>query len=399
MRLKKSQIIKELCSFLSFLFFKKCDYLFFTASRNKINETKVFDQNLGDVLNTISGKYFAFENFERDKTKWYYDNTLFDPIFIFRKVFNFFFKTQDYSDLVSLITSEHENSKIGNEEINNIVIDFKIDYAFYYFILKWKKVKAVFITQNGIQKGLFAAAKKCNIPVIEVQHGIIDEGHLAYNYNKTISYDDHRIYMPTYYFSFSDFWIEKLNIPVKKIFSMGNSFFYNDQDTKIALKDSSAQGLLVASSDVFGENLKNLVLEFANRRNETKVYFKLHPNQFSEKQYYVDQFANFENVKVYTNEKSLYELLEISKAILLIQSTALYEAYHLKIRGIIYKKQTYTRHSHVFELPNISLVDNVDELVKAFETEFVDDVLKKDLFFKKFDTAQFTQFMNKIGIN
>lgn len=391
------QIIKELKAFFSFLLIKKCNFLLFTASRNKIGEGKAFDQNLGDVINNLKGGYYAFESFERDEEKWFYSNTLFNPINIFRRVFRIFYKKRDYSDIISLIESEYENSIFSNDDCNRIIIDFKIDYIFYKIILKIKKPLIIFITQNGVQKGLFAAAKKCNVPIVEVQHGIIDEGHLAYNYNKNIKYRENQIYLPTYYFTFSDFWIKKLYFPVKQIVSIGNSFFFNPDNNQII--KGQIEGLLIASSDVFGENLKKIALNFANKNPEIPIYFKLHPNQFSEKQYYIDQFSDFENIKVYSNEKSIYELLEISKAILIIQSTALYEAYHLKKTCIVYKKQSYQRHSHVFDLPNIYLVDNADELFEAYKKEFSDDGFCKNLFFTNFDTGKFIKFLNKLGVN
>jgi hypothetical protein len=391
------QIIKELKTFFIFLFFKKCNFLLFTASRNKIDKKKVFDQNLGDVTNNLTGEnYYAFESFERDEEKWFYSNTLFNPINIFRRVLRGFYKKNDYSDILAIIGSEYENSIFSNNDINRIVIDFKIDFLFYKIVLKIKKPLIIFITQNGVQKGLFFAAKKCNVPIVEVQHGIIDEGHLAYNYNTDIQYKEDQIYLPTYFFTFSDFWIKKLYFPVKEILSIGNSFFFNSQKNQII--EAQNEGLLIASSDIFGENLRKITVDFANKNPQTPVCFKLHPNQFSEKQYYIDQFSAFQNVKVFSNEKSIYELLEISRAILIIQSTALYEAYHLKKTCIIYKKQTYRRHSHVFGLPNIYLVDNEDELFEAYNRNFVDDNLYKNLFFTDFDTTKFVQFVDKLRV-
>ncbi len=124
----------------------------------------------------------------------------------------------------------------------------------------------------------------------------------------------------------------------------------------------------------------------------------MHPNQFIEKQYYIDQFSSFENVKVYTNESSIYELLAISNAILVIQSTALYEAYHLNKKAFIYKKQTYYRHKHVFGLPNIYLIDNANEIAEAYNNEFVLDTRSQNLFFKNFDSLKFNQFKNDLNL-
>lgn len=396
----RKQIFDEIKSFFVFILFKKTDFLFFTNSRNKIDKDTFFDQNLGDVLNSIPGSYYAFESFERNKSKWYYQKTLFNPIAVFRKIARLFYKQKkDHSELISLINDSFSNARFTSEDVNRLISDFRIDFIFYSLILKIKKPKAIFITQNGIEKGLFAAAKKSNIPIIEVQHGIIDDAHLAYNYSKKIDYTDNQIYLPTYFFSFSDFWMKGLNLPVKEIISMGNSYFFKGQKDKAIKKEvENASGLLVASSDVFGENLKNLVIDLVTIHKDIPVYFKLHPNQFFEKQYYIDQFSNFENVRVYTNESSVYELLDISKAILVIQSTALYEAYHLNKKGFIYKMQTYKRHEHVFDLPNINLINTASEIIELYDNKFVIDDRSENLFFKNFDSYKFNGFMGKLGL-
>lgn len=393
-----NQIFKEIKSFFNFVLFKKSDFLFFTTSRNKIGNDAFFDQNLGDILNSISGNYYAFESYERDRSKWYYENTLFNPINIFKRITRLFYRqNEDYSDLISLINNEFSNASFSNQDINRLVSDFKIERAFYTILLSLKKTKVIFITQNGIQKGLFAAGKKKSIPIIEVQHGIIDEAHLAYNYSKKIDYKDNQLYLPTYFFTFSDFWAKNLYLPVNDIISMGNSyFFYAQNNNLIKEQNKNINGLLVASSDIFGENLKEIVIDFATKNKNIPIYFKLHPNQFLEKQYYIEKFSKFENVAVYTNEKSVYELLEMSKAVLVIQSTALYEAYHLKKTGFIYKKQTYRRHHHVFDLPNINLINNANEIIEAFNKEFVVDDMNENLFFKTFDSNKFDQFMNRL---
>lgn len=390
----KKQIFFDFIRFLNFLLFKKFDYLFFTASRNKIGDNKVFDQNLGDILGIYSKEAILFESIERDRNRWYYQNTLYNPIYIFRKIVGYFYKQADYSEIIDLLKEEFKRSDFGNHQINNIVNDFKTDFNYYSWIFRTKKPKMIFITQNGIQKGLFSAAKKYNIPVVEVQHGIIDEGHLGYNYNRNIEYKSEEVYLPTYFFTFTDFWAKDLFFPVKEIISMGNSFFYNSSVVN-NVSENNAKGLLVASSDVFGEDLKNLVIQFSMEMKNVPVYFKLHPNQFAEKQYYRKQFLDCPNVKVYANEKSIYELLAISKSVIVIQSTALYEALHLKKTAIIFKKQTYYRHSHIFGIKNVFLINGVEDLKKYFDVAFVESSKNKDLFFKKFDFAKFSKFITE----
>jgi hypothetical protein len=340
----------------------------------------------------------CFESYERN-----IDNlknkkiTIFNPINLFRVIGKIFYKNYDFFELTNLVNEKFKTSNICCADINTLITQFQIDFKFYSFIFRFKKPKAIFITQNGIQKGLFAAADKFNIPVIEVQHGIIDYGHLSYNYNKNINYEGGRVFLPSYFFTFSDFWKREIYYPVKDILTMGNSYFYN---TINKIKPSNKQkGILVASSDVFGEQLKELVIDFS-KKHKIPIYFKLHPNQFFQKGYYKEIFKEFGNVQVFTNEKSIYELIELSCAVLVIQSTALYEALHLKRIGVIFKRQTYTRHQHLFGDKNVYLIDDSDELHNVIKNQFQENYQNEFIYFNDFDSMKFINFnqiLNKVS--
>jgi hypothetical protein len=388
-------VLKDLFRFFISFVFTRYDYLFFTASRNRSEQGYFFDQNLEDYLRQYPNSV-CYESFERDNKKRQNKRTVFNPAGFFRKIFELFYKKHDFTEVAALIKTEFKTSKIDSEQINILVTHFKIDYKFYSLIFRLKRPKVVFITQNGIQKGLFAAAGRFNIPVIEVQHGIIDEGHLSYNYSREIDYNSSQVYLPSYFFTFSNFWAKDLYYPVKEIKVMGNTFF---SSALIKVPDKNTEkGLLVASSDVFGNNLKDLVIDFS-RHNKIPVYFKLHPNQIFEKDYYIEQFKDFSNVKVYTNDKTIYELLKMSKAVLVIQSTAIYEALHSKKMGIILKRQTYRRHEHLFGQPNIYLIDNSKDLSKVLENNYVEAASPDFTFFDDFNKDGFSAFMNRLLAN
>lgn len=390
----KSVLLFEIISFIYSFLFIKYDYLFFTASRTKDGNNNFFDQNLQDLLVHYPDAQ-CFESYQRNifslKNK---KITIFNPINLFSKIARFFYKNYDFYKLVNLLNNNFSTLNITENEINNLLTQFKIDFNFYCTLFKLKKPKIIFITQNGIQKGLFAAANKFNIPVIEVQHGIIDKGHLIYNYNRKINYDGGRVFLPKYFFTFSEFWNKEIFYPVKEILAMGNSYYYN---TINRIKPSNTQkGILVASSDVFGEQLKELVIDLS-RKNKIPIYFKLHPNQFYQKDYYKDNLKEFPNVEVFTDEKNLFELIDISNAVLVIQSTAVYEALHFKRIGIIFKKQTYMRHQHLFNDKNVYLINNSDELNDVVNYEFEEDNSNEFVYFNNFDKLKYSKFIE--GLN
>ncbi len=388
----KLQFLKEILFFMISLLLKKYDVIFFTSSRNKNFNGKFFDQNLEDILVKYP-KAICFESFERNIEKLKNKkNTIYNPVSFFRIFFKIFYRKQNFKEIINLINKEFNSNTLTNEDLNSLIVQYQIDYNFYSLIFRLKKPKVIFINQNGIQKGLFAAATKFKIPVIEVQHGIIDEGHLSYNYSKNIDYSGRKISLPSYFFTFSEFWAKDLYYPVNETINMGNSYFSLQNEIEIK---NIVNGLLVASSDIFGENLKDLIIEFT-QKYKFPIYFKLHPNQYFQKEYFQEVFKDYNNVEVFTNNKTIYELLEISNAVLVIQSTALYEALHMNRLGIILRKQTYTRHSHLFENSNVYLIDNANELYDALNNNYRVDDSGKNLFFEEFKNEKFLNFMKKI---
>jgi hypothetical protein len=395
-RITKNRVkkIKESLFFLKNLLFTKYNYIFFTASRNKINKNLFFDQSLADVINIYIKESILLETFENNPKNWYYNkNTTYNATYIFKKILVRFYKKNNYDEILSIIKGQFKDTSLTNQKINLIVNNFKIDVLIYSFIFKLKKPKIIFITQNGLQKGLFYAAKQYNIPVIEVQHGIIDQGHLSYSYSSKIPYNKNQLYLPKYFFAFSNFWFKDVYFPVKEIIEIGNSHFYKTNYTNKIQENTN--NLLVVSSDVFGENLKNTVLNIAPKINAL-IYFKLHPNQFYEKEYYKNQFINHKNVVLVTNKHSVPDLLEYCKTVLLIQSTALYEALHLKKTAIILKKQSYDRHQNVFKSPNVYLVDSESEVLDAFKNNYVKEI--NNLYFKNFNQDLFTKFIKSLKL-
>ena len=381
--------------FVRSLLFKKYDYLFFTASRTKDDEGLFFDKNIQDFLSHFPEAQ-CFESHQSNlsvlKNK---KITVVNPISLLSLVTKFFYKSHDFIKLVNILNSNFSTLHVTRNEINNLIIQFRIEYSFYFILFKIKKPKIIFINQNGVQKGLFRAASKLNIPVIEIQHGIIDKGHLSYNFSKKINYGGGRVYLPKYYFTYSEFWKNEIFYPVNEILALGNSYYFN---TFYKNKTSIVQkGILVASSDVFGEQLKELVIDLS-RKNKIPIYFKLHPNQFYQKDYYIDSFEEFPNIQVFTDEKNLFDLINISNAVLVIQSTAVYEALHLKRIGIIFKKQTYMRHQHLFKDKNVYVINDADELNDVVNNGFDEDDDKKISYFNNFDPLTFSKFIEKLNV-
>ena len=347
--------------------FVRGDYLFFLASRNRVGNTFI-DKNAYNVLQNLpSNKIVAIESYEESlnyiKEQEY---KLILPLFPFHFISKFWVNRKfDFTPIISKVKAEFPESRIDIEYLNFLYNLFYVQRSIYKFLLRRWKIRQAFLTQNEIQKALIAACNDLNIPIYEFQHGIVDKGHLAYSYpNINLA----NVYLPNKIMSFSDFWFKDCFIPKCEVIPMGNDYFLPVQNENTFLKRKGK--ILVVSADVFGRELAEFVQECAETDffKSYEFYFKLHPNQFDEYDYYLNLFKGNNHITVLRNEKDIPTLVSETEVMLTIQSTALYEGLQKGIIACILKRSSYMRQAHVFNLPNVFLIDSVSDFEKAVTT-------------------------------
>lgn len=381
-----SRRIFALYEFFRLFFCSKKEILFYLSSRNKINGQYI-DQNSKSVYELFpEEKKIVIESYDPK-------NNLKNSYFLPQRVFKIFIKekkTIDFSFLINLLEKEFGELPFNEVFLQKKITDYYTDFYFYSYFLKKKKISRIFLTQNGILKAFLKAAQKNRIPVFEFQHGIVDKGHLVYNYPK-IDYKEGQVTLPNTILSFSPFWFNELYLPNVKIVPIGNDYFYNPLAETARTTDNSsvAQSILVISSDVFGKDLSDFILELEKegQLKEVLIYFKLHPNQFFEKEYYIEKLRSIKNIRIITNEQSVGGLLKICSTVFAIQSTAIYEALQANRKVILLKRMSYLRHGHIFDRKNLHLVDTVEDFISALNTEILTD--PNVAFFAPFDKESF----------
>ncbi len=364
----------------------KAENLFYLSSRNKI-KGRYIDQNSKSVYELFpEEKKIVIESYNPK-------NNLRNSYFLPQRVFKIFIKekkTIDFSFLINLLKEEFGELPFNEAFLQKKMTDYYTDYYFFSSFFKKKKITRIFLTQNGILKAFLKAARENRIPVFEFQHGVVDIGHLAYNYPK-MDYKEGQVTLPDTILSFSPFWFNELYLPNVKIVPIGNDYFYNPLAETARTTDNSsvAQSILVISSDVFGKDLSDFILELEKEGQikEVQIYFKLHPNQFFEKEYYIEKLRSIKNIRIITNEQSVGGLLKICSTVFAIQSTAIYEALQANRKVILLKRMSYLRHGHIFDRKNLHLVDTVEDFISALNTEILTD--PNVAFFAPFDKESF----------
>lgn len=356
-------------------------YLFYLCSRDRDIFRNHIDKNVFDSLKVLDNKNcLVIESHYNSKDSYFLPQNIY---------YRFFYKQEffDFNDVTKIIEQKYGITSINNEFLNRILNKYYSDLFFFKKIIKNFNVKQIYVVQNGIQKGIFRAAKELGIKTFEYQHGIVTENHIAYNYPK-IDFLEEQVSLPNIIFSYAPIWFQNNFLPNVNILSLGNSFLYKQLQQNA--KKTPIRGIVVISADDIGKRL----LEFLRNEKLQKeiknipIYFKLHPNQFHQKHYYTEQLKNFDNIKVITDEFSVGELLENFNTLFTILSTAIYEALQSQRKVILLEDDLYNGDQKSFlEYSNFYIIKKVNDFISALNTEIVTD--KNVTFFAPFDKEAF----------
>ena len=385
-RLPFISLVKQLLNNIKIIFRKRCNFYIFASSRNRYNGTStLFDQNTHGLISMLpKDQVLVQETYAADQ-KTLYDE--YDRLFGLNSLARLFKKPRivpfdEFNELVQEIKSVFPQSKVTLEQFINLYYRFYKERQLYKVVFKNLCVEKVFMSQNGLQKGLFAAAKDSGVLVYEMQHGIVNDGHLAYSYPRIDGIDD-KVYRPAYMCTLSDFWLKDVYMPYTKKIVLGNDYFKPSID--ISKKPQLNKILVVSSS--FMRNELWLFLDSCKEYwpdfRKYEIVYKLHPNEYSCVEEYKEHFREFNNITVSTNEKNISQWMEDCSTLLTILSTAAYEALQCNRKVIVLKKLNYQMMQVLFCCDNIYTIDDVDDFSNAIVAPFKETQVE---FFSSFNT-------------
>lgn len=364
-------------------------YLFFLCSRNfdgkeyfdKIADASIRHFNLRDA--------YIIESFGSELQKDYRYGMATPPMVgLVRRYLKMDF---DFDWLFTKLLATFPNSQLNPSAWISEYRYFYAQYYYYTFLFRLKRIKKCFVVQNQYQKGMFAAAKKMGIPVVEFQHGEVTANHLAYSYPLGLDLAE-KIYAPSVFLTFGDFWMQDCNMPGVKIRTIGNDFYH----VKKAELHKCEKDVLVISSMIHGEFLKELVLNVIEKKKrcDIKFYFKLHPNEFEQYEKYVESFKNHPSVEVISGTQMVKDLLSKVSFVVCVQSTVEFEALSAGVKVMIYRRGDYQYISSLFNEEGVYLIDNEEDFVDTYDSNkgsYIRDY--SDYFFKSYSSQVIEECM------
>jgi hypothetical protein len=246
--------------------------------------------------------------------------------------------------------------------IDRLLADFVGDYAAYSRLLERVRPRFVLLTQNGIEKALFAAARDRGIPVIEAQHGLIGAAHSAYSYPADVD-PLVRSALPSTFLTFSDHWLRQCHYPVERRVSVGN-----DRLFVRALPPPAPPGeVMFITGDIYHAAMFDWAKRLAQAVPARRIIYKLHPNQQAASAAIFREAAEHPNIEVVDGTTSARSLLARVSHVVLIQSTVALETLQSGRRLCVLPLRHYRVHEDLFGLEAVSITPDMDSLIEAVD--------------------------------
>ncbi|MGN0246527.1 MAG: hypothetical protein ACI4DK_11295 [Lachnospiraceae bacterium] len=181
-------------------------------------------------------------------------------------------------------------------------------------------------------------SKKIGIITIEVQHGIIGNNHIGYNYLVPRDY----VNLPSKLFVYSNYWKKTCRFPIGNENIIPTGYPFAEMQLKKHpphIKEEGIITILVLSQPIFYsellQNIYDLIGLLKKERINFRLIFKLHPTEYSQPIANWSKISKFEEVEIIGNsKKQLYELFSVSDIQIGVTSTAIFE-------GLLYELKTY----------------------------------------------------------
>lgn len=372
-------------------------YLVYMNSRVRDAEGRQYDLHLNDLLHRIADTSFLIESHDsKNEHPYRYPEGLLYPVLIYQPLLTRrlvrWLVPETFDALRDFLSTYFPDKPIDLHFLRITYLIPQLDYQFYRLLLRRLRPKAVFFVQNNVQYGLLRAAHELNIRTLEVQHGI------SYKYVSPVSElpEGVRIPAPNYLLCFSEYARQADRYPAGKKVVIGNSILSQKNEVSPQTRNRF-RTLMVVPQLSDSAVLEGLSLAFAQKHPEWQLIFKVKPSNFDQIEHCQRRFASQDNIQVVAGERDMMALLDEVHAVLLTHSTTFYEAMHRQVKCLIYKRSNYLMFQDSFDLPNVYLIDTLEEVSTALRAPIRATPELDGLFYQSFDPEALEQVLEEIN--
>lgn len=219
-------------------------------------------------------------------------------------------------------------------------------------------------------------AKAKGIPVIEIQHGIMGQEHISYNYSGIKSLQS----FPDYMFIFGEYWKDTTRLPLAKERVISTGFPYFEQCKRKyefnVKKQSDIKYILFTSQGIVSKELSNLALNLVKQidMSKFKIIYKLHPSEYKSWEREYSSFLDSGIEIIHDNNIEIYYFLALADFHIGVSSTCLLEGLGFGLKTIIYKAFTHENMAYFYKNKYATLASSCEEVISAIKNTDVPNI-------------------------
>lgn len=312
---------------------KKYDIFIYSFGRpDKVNG--IYMDKFTDPLieeSNIGNSYVVFEPSRAWKhltPRMHKDNVIYsDAIYwMGNNMWKFYkkrYEKRNRNELISLyeeLVRTFPEVKYNFDSIVSIIIRNYLYYKYFHNILKRIEAKSLVAPSRADFYHIIPVAKKLNMKVIELQHGI------TYGETPTYSGFNDILFSPDYFLSFGN--VHSANcygISDDKVFEIGWAFNNYIQKLKKGNEDVSKIKVLVISSPSISEKMVSVTCMFAEKHPDIHFYFRPHPSEQLDGNR-LNRLNSCPNITIDNNQENVMVTILMFDNVMGENSTVLYEA-------------------------------------------------------------------------
>ncbi len=271
----------------------------------------------------------------------------------------------------------------------------KTTYKLYKKLLKKinPQVVIIIVSYGRQMETLIEVCKSENIPVVELQHGIIDSDHLGYSYPEDIN----KHTFPDYVFTFGDFWGDNINYPIKKERVISIGYPYLEQKLEELEINTKKHQIVFISQGPVGKELSKFAVDVSEKLDDKyQIIYKLHPNEYDWWQKSYPWLKRSQMTVIDDSNRSLYSLFTESGIQVGVYSTAIYEGINFGLDTYIIDLPGSDRLDPLIETGIAKKIATPEEFIKQCRQSNNGRSFDKEYFFKSDPISNFKRELNHI---
>jgi hypothetical protein len=238
-------------------------------------------------------------------------------------------------------------------------------------LLKRIKPKLAIIVTHYARKSLVEACKALKIPVVELQHGVINAYHPGYSFPDS-AFD--QVIYPDYLLVFGNYWRDFARYPISKERVIPVGYPYLEMKLKQYTKTSRKKQIVFISQGPLGVPISKIALELSQNPDfDYRIIYKLHPLECVDWKFRYPWLVGANLDVIDTWDTALYKFLGESIAQVGLGSTAIYEGLAFGLKTFILDAPGAEYFEPLFETNIVHKVSSAGEIINHLKS---DDSLK-----------------------